>query len=136
MARPSGPKTRCSGLWTEAKYRSFIVNLLRQGTRKWKPISDCIKKARIRRGIYLCAECKEEVPASISVNGKRKKNIIVDHEPPVVDPEVGFTTYDEFIEKLFCEEDSLQALCLRCHDEKTKEERKIADERRRREKLE
>ena len=50
----------------------------------------------------------------------------VDHEPPVVDPRTGFTTWDSFINNLFCEEDKLQVLCKACHDEKSKEERLIA----------
>lgn len=65
---------------------------------------------------------------------KRVKNIIVDHIKPVIDPAVGFTTWDSFIEGLFCEKDNLQALCRTCHKAKTQEEIEIAKSRRAKEK--
>ena len=133
MARPSGEKTRCGERWTESRWRSFIFSLLRSGTRRWAPISDCLKKARVKRGFYLCAGCKEEVPASIIVNGRRVKNAVVDHVEPIVDPEKGFENFDVYIERMFCEEDNLQVLCHECHTEKTNEERAIAKERRKNE---
>lgn len=134
MARPSGPKTRCSGKWTEARYRSFITSCLRQGSRRWAPISEVQKEARVSRGVYLCAGCKEEVPATIKVGRKRQQNVFVDHVNPIVDPEVGFTTWDEYIERMFCEKDNLQLLCKSCHDIKSDEERAKAIIRRKEEK--
>lgn len=122
MARPSGEKTRCGGRWTEAKFKSFIKNQLRSATRKWAPISDCLAKARTKRGHYRCAGCKEEVPATIKVDGARVKNIFIDHDPPIVDTEEGFTTWDDCIEGMFAELDGLQALCYDCHSRKTREE--------------
>ncbi len=131
MPRPSGPKEHCGGRWTSAKKHSFIVNALRQATRKWAPIQDVYKKARVSRGFYLCDMCKEEVPATTTNEaGKRVKNVHVDHHPPVVPPDEGFTTWDSFIEGLFCEEDKLRVLCRSCHSEVTNQERKIAAERR------
>ena len=140
IARPSGPKTRCGGRWTEAEFVAFVKNNLRSGTRKWAPMQDCLKRARVERGLYRCECCGEHVPASItkddSPRSKRKKNIIVDHINPVIDPASGFSTWDSFIEGLFCEGDNLQALCLKCHTEKTNEERAIAKSRRAKEKEE
>jgi 5-methylcytosine-specific restriction endonuclease McrA len=133
MARPSGEKTRCNGLWTEARFNSFIKNLLRQGTRKWAPIQQTNKDARTRRGFYLCAECKEEVPATIVKDGKRVKNVAVDHISPIIDPSVGFTTWGDVIEAMYCEMDNLQLLCKTCHDRVTAEERGIAKLRRQKE---
>lgn len=101
---------------------------------KWPPISQCLKEARVRRGVYLCAGCKEEVPASIIVNGKRTKNAIVDHVNPIVDPEVGFVDWNTFIERLFAEGEDLQCLCHACHTEKTNDERARAKEARARKK--
>lgn len=121
MARPSGPKTRCNGRWTEAKWKSFIKNQLRGATRKWAPISDCLKNARVKRGFYLCEGCKEEVPASIKTGGKRTNNVYVDHIEPIV-PVTGWVSWDSCIERMFCEEDNLQVLCKACHDTKSAEE--------------
>ena len=122
MARPAGEKVRCGGRWTEAKYHSFIKNQLRQATRKWAPLQDVITNARTRRGFYICAGCGEEVPATVKVGRTRQNNIYADHEPAVVDPEVGFTTWDECIERMFTEIEGAQALCHSCHSTKTKEE--------------
>lgn len=132
--RPSGEKTRCGGVWTESRYRSFITSLLRSGTRRWAPISQVQKDARVARGLYECAICKEHVPPTFRDGRKRVQNIFVDHIDPVVDPEVGFTTWDEYIEKMYCEQDNLQLVCKPCHDLKSSDERAIAVERRRREK--
>lgn len=134
MARPSGEKTRNGGQWTEAKYKSFVKNQLRSATRKWPPISQCSKDARVARGMYRCACCQEDVPATIKNGRKREKNIFVDHIQPIVDPHIGWTTWDDVIERMFCEADNLQLLCKKCHDEKTAEERTIANNRRKSEK--
>ena len=126
--RPSGEKTRCGGVWTEARYKSFIKSTLRQATRKWSPIQECLRKGRVRRGFYLCACCGEEAPTTTTVNRKRVKGIVVDHIVPVVDEKEGFTTWDEVIERMFAEEDNLQLLCLACHKEKCGEEVKVRAE--------
>ena len=130
MARPSGPKTKCGGRWTEARYRSFISSGLRSTSRKWAPIQDVAKSARRARGMYECASCKEVKPKTEIIDGKRVNNCNVDHINPIVDPVVGFTNWDEYIERMFVEEDGLQVLCHICHTIKTNEERAIAKERR------
>ena len=133
--RPSGEKTRCSGRWTEARYRSFIKGNLRSATRKWAPIQDCKKEAHIRRGFYRCGGCGEESPASIVIDRKRVNNIHVDHIKPIIDPSVGFVDWNDTIDRMFCESDNLQLLCKRCHDEKCSEEKDIAKARRQKDKL-
>jgi len=136
MPRPSGPKTRCGKQWTEARYTTFIKNTLRGSSRKWGPTQKCKQNARVERGVYLCAECKQLGPATVVVEGLRgrKNNAIVDHIDPVIDPKVGFTTWDSFIGGLFCEIDNLQIICRACHLVKTAEETAIAAERRREDK--
>lgn len=130
MARPSGPKTRCNGQWTEAKYKSFIRGNLRRVTQKWAPIQTTLQKARVERGFYLCASCQETVPATKKVDGKRVKNVHVDHIDPVIDPAVGWVSWDSLIERMFVEEDGLQVLCDECHTKKTNEEKAVAKQRR------
>ncbi len=132
--RPSGEKTRCSGQWTEAKFRSFIKGNLRRICNKWAPIQEVKKEARVGRGQYLCNGCGNVVPNSIVEDGKRVNNIFVDHIRPIVDPSIGWTSWDDVIEGMFSEKDNLQLLCKKCHDIKTEEERNIAVERRRKEK--
>jgi hypothetical protein len=132
--RPAGVKNRCSGAWTEARYRSFVKGNLRRASMRWAPISQCLKEARIRRGWYLCAECKEEIPASIIINRKRVKNAIVDHIKPIIDPAVGWVSWDSTIERMFCELDNLQCVCHACHQIKCQEEKEITKLRKAKEK--
>lgn len=120
--RPSGEKTRCGGLWTEARYRSFVKSLLRQGTMKWGPIQECKKLARVKRGLYECAGCGEHVPPTVKEGRTSKKNIHVDHINPVIPVDTGFTTWDDCVEGMFSELDNLQLLCSACHSKKSGEE--------------
>lgn len=133
-----GEKVRCGGQWTEARYTSFIKSALRGASKRWGPKSAVKTKARTRRGFYRCAECKQEVPATLPPkpgNKRRINNAVVDHIHPVVDPAVGFVSWDEYIERMFCEEEGLQVLCNQCHEIKTQEEKDIAKARRSSERL-
>lgn len=64
---------------------------------------------------FKCNKCKKHFPTS---------QVAVDHIKPVVGKE-GFTTWDSFIENLFCEIEGLQVLCETCHNKKTKKEQTI-----------
>lgn len=121
--RPSGPKVRNNGRWTQARYNSFITSALRSASRKWGPFSDVLREAKTRRGMYKCAGCQNVVPVTIKKGRKRTKNVHVDHIEPVV-PVTGFTTWDDYINRMFCEADGLQVLCSECHKSKTQEEQK------------
>lgn len=131
---PIAEKTRNNGTWTQARFNSFIKSLLRKGTQRWSPKNLCLKTARMSKGNYLCNGCQEIVPVTVVKGGKRVKNVHVDHILPVVDPAVGFTTWDDCIERMFCEVEGFQVLCSGCHSAKTSEERQVATERRRNEK--
>jgi 5-methylcytosine-specific restriction endonuclease McrA len=115
-------KPRNNGTWSEARFNSFIKSLLRKGTQRWGPKNLVLKEARTAKGVYLCAGCKEEVPVTVKKDGKRIRNVFVDHINPIVDPALGFTSWDDYIERMFCEESGLQVLCKSCHDAKSKEE--------------
>ena len=119
-----------NGEWTEARFRSFIVSALRSATGRWGPKQICIKNARVARGKYKCEGCGVVGPATLPPkegNKRRIKNIVADHILPVVDPRVGFTTYDEWVERCFVEVNGYQALCNDCHVHiKTKKEREVA----------
>jgi 5-methylcytosine-specific restriction endonuclease McrA len=134
--RIGGPKTRNGNQWTEARFRSFIRSQLRAATMRWGPIASCLKNSRRERGFYLCAGCGETVPATTKINGRRVKNVHVDHINPIVDPKIGFVSYDVLIERMFCEADNLQVLCSNCHDAKTDLEKAEAKARRLKEKEE
>ncbi len=121
--------SRNGGAWTESRFHSFIKSALRAASMKWPPKNEVKKKARVKRGVYICADCKQQIANTIVLEGKRVKNVFVDHIRPVIDPYTGFTTWDEVIERMFCEEEHLQLLCKKCHEVKTAEERQIAKER-------
>lgn len=79
--------------------------------------------------MYKCAGYKRrahKVKASLPPQPGKKlrvKNVFVDHIIPVVDPVTGFLSWDEVVERMFCEKDGLQVLCKACHDKKTQDER-------------
>jgi len=136
ISRPKGPLTRCGDRWTEAQFINFVKNQLRSATRKWAPIQECKKKAKVGYGEYQCECCKDVVPPTIydEDKGKRVTNVFVDHIKPIVDPNTGFTTWDDFVNGTFCEADNLQLLCGKCHKMKSQEEIDIATARRAKEK--
>lgn len=122
-------KSHNSGKWTAANFNSFIKSGLRKLSMKWGPRNECIKNARIKRGVYRCVGYKRKahvVTASIKLNGKRVKNVFADHINPVIDPKKGFTSWDDTIKRMFCESEGFQLLCKACHDKKTAEEKKIS----------
>jgi 5-methylcytosine-specific restriction endonuclease McrA len=117
-------KERNGGEWTEARFRSFVTSALRAASRRWPPKYRALKDAFVGRKVnaktgklamhYKCAECKQHFVAA---------DVQVDHIKPVVDPKKGFTTWDNFIERMFCEAVNLQVLCKPDHKIKTDQEK-------------
>lgn len=117
-----------SGQWTDARFHSFIKSALRRLTYRWGPKNEAKKKAWVKRGVYKCAghnRRAHQVPISKVVKGKRINNVFVDHIEPVIDPIKGFVSWDETIDRMFCEVEGFQILCKECHDSKTQEEKRI-----------
>lgn len=113
-------RTRNAGTMTEAAFWGFIRSALRQKNRWWKPITICKNKSRrLYKGPkkrqkyeYQCNACKNWFP---------EKMVNVDH----IIPAGSLNSYNDlpgFVERLFCEENALQTLCIACHNEKTKSE--------------
>jgi 5-methylcytosine-specific restriction endonuclease McrA len=61
---------------------------------------------------YKCASCEKEFTST---------NVQVDH----IEAIGSCSTWDEFIDRLFCEKENLQVLCKPCHKIKTKKEKKL-----------
>jgi 5-methylcytosine-specific restriction endonuclease McrA len=112
---------------TEAGFRGFVRSLLRAGSLKWRPRNEALNKAYVRDGINPATgrKCKLH-KCSICSSLSPKNAMRVDHIEPIVDPSVGFVSWDLFIDRLFCEVSNLQALCEECHTRKTKVESMIA----------
>lgn len=100
----------------------YVINVLRRGTTTWQGRNDCLNRGRRKRvvGTYKngkekflwerqCDHCKEWFLL--------KDNMLeVDH---VI--EIGPYKGDlhDYIERMYCGQDNLQALCIPCHSHKT-----------------
>jgi len=114
-----------SGKWTPARFQQFIVSALRSAHNRWAPKHEVKNDARVKRGVFKCAACGEEGPATLPPlpgNKRRRNNAAVDHIEPVIDPKEGFVSWDKYIERMFLEKSGYQVLCWKCHSEKTREE--------------
>lgn len=115
----SSPKTE----WTEGRLRAFITSVLRGGMRKfppkWQALEDACVGQRVnpatgrKAKFYKCAMCGGLFLA---------KDVEIDHVAPIVDQKTGFTTWDDFIARLYCDVKDLQVLCKPDHKRKTKDE--------------
>ena len=125
-------KTRNNGRWTEARHKSFITSALRGAHGKWGVKTDVKKSARVSTGRYRCACCSVIGPATLPPvgTGRRRNNAAVDHIEPVVDHIVGFVDWDTYINRMFLEAEGYQVLCHACHSAKTKDEREVRTEMR------
>jgi len=104
----------------ENKKKNFAISLLRRGSYKWFGRWTAEKRSKLaERNSYLCESCKGTF---------KKKETAMDHIIPVVDPEKGFTSFDEYIDRLYCEAEGFQRLCNPCHDIKTAKENGIRKE--------
>ena len=92
---------------------TFAKGALRRASLMWAPINQCRTNARKERGKYECAMCK-------GLFGP--KEVQIDHIQPVIDIIKGFTTWDDYIERLFCDVENLACLCKTCHASKTESE--------------
>jgi hypothetical protein len=104
----------------DPKFKKFVDGFvkynLRRASLKWKYRTEAFRNARIDRGIYKCNLCGLE---------KRSKEIQLDHIIPVVDPTKGFTTWDDYIYRLFVKAEQFQVVCLTCHQIKTETEKNL-----------
>jgi hypothetical protein len=111
--------------WTDSRYKSFVTSAIRGAFGRFPNKFAALKNAFVGKKTnkktgreashYKCAGCKKQFVA---------KDVAVDHVLPVVDPVVGFVSWDVYIERMFCDISNLQVLCSACHKEKTAEERK------------
>ena len=106
---------------TEAAFFSFLRSALRQKSRRWAPIYQCLNAAKRPsknpnkrlKWEAQCNECQGWFPLA---------KITIDH----IEPAGSLRCFEDlagFAKRLFCEREGLQALCLDCHQIKTNEER-------------
>jgi len=97
--------------------KSFCIASLRRSSYRWPPRNEALKLANRGRNKYVCATCGEGIIYA-------KKEIQRDHKEPVVKL-TGWDSLDSFAERLLCEVDGFQILCLKHHEEKTFQEKEL-----------
>lgn len=90
--------------------KRFLIPVLRRATYRWPARSEALKDSRKERNSYECAICKDRF---------KNDEVVLDHIVPVVDPKLGFTDWDDYINRMFPEKEGFQVLCNDCHDIKT-----------------
>ena len=105
--------------------KNLIKGAIRRLFTRSQQVSDSRAAAldRHKKGVrggkqYKCAICRK----SFGLN-----KINVDHIEAVIpyDKTINDLSYDELVERIFCDISNLQVLCKGCHDKKSKEERKL-----------
>jgi len=95
--------------------RSPLVQEVKQSVRsehdQYKKDGTLAKRKAVR---YECAECSGLFMGT---------DVAVDHIDPVIPVDQTFTSWDDFIKRLFCEKENLQVLC----SYKRKDEHKFSD---------
>lgn len=91
------------------KLKAYIIAHLRRIGYRNVHRAKAFQEAHIGRAQWKCKNCEKIFSSSKELHG--------DHIIPVVDPNKGFTTWDEYITKLFLGE--IQALCVECHKQKS-----------------
>jgi hypothetical protein len=123
-------RNRGGGTLTDAQLKSKIISSLRKLSLSWKPISE--KRKGTRTGGKMEGPSGRLVLEHVCEccgSPQHAKAIRVDHIEPVVPPDGwGETTqwlgvnWNEYLSRLFVEEDGLQAICFDCHAGKTTKE--------------
>jgi len=96
-----------------SKLKSFLINTLRRAGYRWPGRYNALKKSKVGRNEYVCANCGV-------IHGRKEGNM--DHIEPVVDPIIGWVNLDVWACRMFVNEEGFQRLCTRCHDEKSTKE--------------
>lgn len=100
--------------------KSYLINHLRRIGYRNIHRAAAFEKAHLGRGQWQCQLCKQVFKSSKDLHG--------DHLQPVVDPEKGFTTWDDYINRLFL--GAIQAICISCHQQKSEAENGVRREER------
>ena len=115
------------------KFKGKIIIALRKLSFQWKPRSNVKNRAKVQPNLFACEKCNTLVYEGTSdKNFKQfdelysdKFNVIkgkihMDHIIHVVNPSKEFTTWDDFINLLFCSDENFQAICATFHMTNTK----------------
>ena len=114
-------KTRAGAQWTEARYFGFIRSALRRAFTRY-PVGHAVKTAARRQYTGVNKRQKWEYQCADCATWAAGKETQVDHINPAGTLKT-FADLPGFVERLFCEKDNLQVLCLTCHRRRTDEQK-------------
>ena len=86
--------------------KGFAIAALRRASLRWPPRGEAVKLARVGKNQYKCNVC-----GKLCTNSEKQ----LDHIEPVINELTGFTTFDEFIDRLYVDVEGWQILCPSCH---------------------
>lgn len=116
-----------------AKIKRMIIGYARKLSGSWEPKQNVKKRAQVAPALHRCSKC-----GSLNYEGESEKNyqkyveqfpndvvnfdgIEMDHIRPVVKI-TGWTSWEDFFDSLFCDEDGYRPLCHQCHLAKSRSE--------------
>lgn len=120
--------------WTESWFKNAIRGGFRELFHQWPRRKEVLNRVRLveetltKKGVpskrpsvwFICEKCQARCKQA--KNAKGHPRIWVDHIEPVV-PIGGDISIEGFLDRLFCNPSNLQALCDKCHTDKTNRER-------------
>lgn len=119
----------------KTQLKGKILSALRRMTWSWQPINDAQNKTKVAPATFCCTKCRKwcytgkSQKSLITLQEKHPDEDIVmetiyrDHIDPVIEIKKDYVwSWDEVIDRMFCEEDNVQILCSFCHKTKTLEE--------------
>lgn len=124
------------------KFRGRIIGALRKLSFSWKPRNEAKKRQQMAPATFKCEKCgvwvyegsSEENYLKICLTYPKERVIMnkvaIDHIKAVIEPSVGWVSWDSYIERMFCSSDNYQVLCILCHSIKSNSEIKIRKETR------
>lgn len=108
--------------------KNWIIGQLRRVSLRYPPAIRATNKTKevyyilskkgkpMKRVKFTCASCGQK--------DLKRSQCNLDHKVPVTSKD-GFTTWDDFINGLFCDEENLWLICQPCHDVKSRDENNI-----------
>lgn len=117
MRKKKPPLNSLSREEYEKRLKMIILANLGKAWMWWPPRGIAKRRCKDpnRPGWFICENC-----------GESHEKIEIDHIEPCVSPVVGLVTWDEYITRRFVfDATKLQALCHKCHLEKTRKENKV-----------
>lgn len=101
---------------------TFIINTLRRGTITWPGRTDCLNRNRRKKVIGKYKNGNEKFLWERVCDGCGEWHLLKDNDLEVdhiieIGPFTG--DWNDFINRMYCGQDNLQALCFTCHARKT-----------------